>query len=293
MTNEPDQQESQETARWLQQRLRSGNWFDIAETDVIPTDIEGPFSLILQMFQTAFAPEIRKRTSSGKLDGNFVLTAAQLIQPVTGRRTVRLNDEVRGLMVVHATRPIQKGGPVFLSDLQQFEGFDLEVDELDSGHFTVFWNGEGWVASFDFRAGRAKSAGMLDAASEFLQAAQFAAERRLARPSVDNLFSACEHVAKAQLILYHNRAARAKTHRTVHSAINSWGRLGNVNEDFLELFNRISNARAAARYKTGAQVELPSASDMQVVRREIEHLREAVAQRTVAFYKNRDRAIEA
>lgn len=195
-------------------------------------------------------------------------------------------------MVVRATRPVQEGDPVYLSDLEQFLGFDLEVDELDSGHFTMFWNGNGWVASFDFRAGRAKAASMLDDAVEFLETARFATENGLVGPSVDNLFNACEKVAKVQLMLHHNRAGKAKRHGTVHSAFNWWGRLGNVNEDFLGLFNRTSKVRPAARYKTGAQVELPSDADLQLVKREIDQLQNAVAQRTKDSYETRDQSIE-
>ena len=284
--NDHDQTTSQETARWLQERQRPGNWFDIADTDIIPTEIEGSFRIILHMFQSAFAPEIRCRLSAGQLDDNFFLAAAQLIQPEEGERMVRLNGEVRALGLVRVTRAINKGDTVFLSDLRQLEGLDLEEDELDAGHFTLFWNGEGWFASFDFRAGRAKSTDILRLAGEFFETAQSAADKGHAGACVDNLFSACELASKARLILHRSPAAKAKKHGHVHSAINKWGHLGNVDEGFLKLYNRMWKTRPAARYDGAAQVEMPSKSDLRIVGREIEHLKEAVAQRTKSAEEN-------
>ena len=281
-----DQNTSQETARWLQEHHRPGNWFDIADTDIIPTEIEGSFRTVLHMFQIAFAPEIRRRLSAGQLDDNFFLTTAQLILPEKGERMVRLNGEVRAIGFVRVTRAINKGDPVFLSDMRQLEGFDLEEDELDAGHFTLFWNGEGWFASFDFRAGRAKSTEILRLSSEFLETAQSAADKGHVGACVDNLFSACELASKARLILHRNPAAKTKKHGHIHSAINKWGHLGNVDAGFLQLFNRMGKARPAARYDGEAQVEMPSGSDLRIVRREIEHLKEAVAQRTKSAEEN-------
>ena len=278
--NEIELTTSEETDRWLQERQRSGNWFDIAETDEIPADLEGWFRTILHIFQIAFAPEIRSRLSLGQLDEDFFLGAAQLILPDDGERMVRLNDEVRAVGLVRVNRAVRKGDAVLLSDMRQLEGLDLGEDELDAGHFTLFWTGDGWFASFDFRAGRAKSAGMLDAAYQFLEAAQSAAEKGHARACVDNLFSACELASKARLILHRSPAAKSKRHGSVKSAINNWGRLGNVDKNFLQLFNRMSKDRSPARYDPGSPTELPSDSDMQLVRREIEQLQQAVAQRT-------------
>lgn len=94
------------------------------------------------------------------------------------------------------------------------------------------------------------------------------------------VFSACELASKARLILHRSPAAKAKKHGSVKSAINSWGRLGNVDENFLQLFNRMSKDRSPARYDADSPIELPSDSDLQLVRHEIEQLQQAVAQRT-------------
>ena len=166
------------TLGWLDQRRKRGNWFDIAEADEIPADIEGMERTILQMFQIAFAPEIRRRISDGRLKEDFVLYAAQLLLREEGtKRLLRLNGEVRGIGLLRASGPIQKGSPVLMSDVRELVGFDLEEHELDAGHFTAFWMEEGQFISFDFRVGRAKCAEMLTAASEFLEASRMSAER--------------------------------------------------------------------------------------------------------------------
>ena len=101
--------ETKEGHRWLHQRKRSGNWIDIAESDEIPSDIVGWERSVLHMFQLAFAPEIRKRLSAGELGHDFFLSAAQLIQPEDGGKTVRLNEEVRGIALVRASREVHNG----------------------------------------------------------------------------------------------------------------------------------------------------------------------------------------
>ena len=271
--------ESLETQRWLQQRQRPGNWIDVAETDEIPSDIVGWRRTILHIFQIAFAPEIRRRLSTNQLGNDFFLSSAQLIQPPDGEDEVRLNEEIRGLALVQAERTVHKGELVLLSDLKGFVSFDLPDDELDAAHFTMLWNGSGWILSFDFRAGRAKCNDMLVAARQFLEISKHAASKEYERPSVDNLFSACELVSKAHLILHRNPATSSKKHRAVKNEINRWRRYGNVNEQFVRLFNRVSEERSPARYDPAARVQLPSQSDFQVVEREIDELMESVAPR--------------
>ena len=136
---------SLDTHQWLQQRQRSGNWIDVAETDEIPPDVAGPQRTMLHIFQIAFAPEIRRRLSKKEPHDSFFLTAAQLIQPEEGGTVIRLNDEVRGLLLVRANRSVNTGDSVLVSDLNGFESFDLADDELDAAHFTMFWDGDRWI----------------------------------------------------------------------------------------------------------------------------------------------------
>lgn len=272
-----EQTTSLSTRRWLDERKQSGNWMDISETDQIPNDIDGWHVTFLHAFQVFFSPEINRRRSATQLPDDFFLTAAQMIQLEGGARIVRLNEEVRGIAMVRASRPVLKGERVFVSDLKDLISFDLEDEELDAGHCTILWTGQRWFLTFDLRAGRAKCADMLAAATQFLEVARFSADSGRARPGIDNLFSACELVSKVHLIRHRHSASKAKTHAPVQSAINAWGRLGNISDNFVRLFNRISSTRYPARYDISAHVESPSSSEFHIVKQEIEFLSEYVA----------------
>ena len=61
-------------------------------------------------------------------------------------------------------------------------------------------------------------------------------------PFIDNLFNACELLAKARLITI-IRMRDVGSHGVIHSTINSWRKLGNVSDEFVDLFNKLSQAR--------------------------------------------------
>ena len=191
-----------------------------------PPKFKGNFRRILHFFQAAFAPEIRRRISTGQLEEDFDFQGAQLIRPGDGGQIVRLNEEVRGNILIFSRHQIPAGEPIRPSDLADFAGFELEADEIGAGHFTLIPQGKGWAATYDLRTGREQAVDMLGAACEYLEAAQTSVQKEHALVGVDNLWSACERVAHAQLILCHDRASKAKKHRTVHSAINALGRQG-------------------------------------------------------------------
>lgn len=96
-------------------------------------------------------------------------------------------------------------------------------------------------------------------------------------PAVDALFGACELLSKAHLIAIHSKAKDARTHGYVHSKINSWRKLGNVERKFVELFNKLTSLRAGARY--GAEkIGLSDIGEdaLAIVRQEIVGLRERI-----------------
>jgi len=162
--------------------------------------------------------------------------------------------------------------------MAELVSFDVEESELDCGHFTMFWHGKGWSIAFDFRSSRAKSVQMLERAGQFLDASKFSADKGHASASVDNLFSSCELISKAMLILHRSPAVTAKTHGRVGSAINKWGKFGNVDAAFLKIYNRMSQERTSARYDASTEVTTPTAHDFDIVGRELETLKNAVAQ---------------
>jgi uncharacterized protein (UPF0332 family) len=270
---------SAESKRWIDERFVSGNWWDVKPDDEIPADVSGWSRTIFHMFQISFAPEIRRRHEGGSIGEDFFLSAAQLIQPEEGSSFVRLNNEVLGLAYLKMDRAVQKGDSVTFGDLRHLESFDVVEEELNCGHFTIFWHGQGWIGSFDFRSSRDRALQTLGLAKEFLLSAQFGAENGFSGSSVDNLFSACELIAKAHLMLHRDRSVKSKKHAAISSAINNWGRLGNIGSDFLNVLNRVSNERSVARYDPSRNLKAPEPDDFMVAQKELDNLVRRVARR--------------
>jgi hypothetical protein len=262
--------------KWLSERLKPGNWLDVASDEEIPDEIDGWNRTIVHMHQICFSPEIRRRFEAGVLPEGFLLWGAQLLQPHGGGQVVRINEELRGVPYLRTGRAVEKGESVKLSDLSGLEYFDLEDDELDSGHFTIFWTGSSWVGSFDFRSGRAKCQSLVEKSLIFLKATRLSVNDGLAEPAIDTLHTACELLAKSRLILSHVPADKWKSHGSVASAINREGRMGNIDASFLELFNRLSDIRGHAKYAAGYSAELPAIDWLDLVQAEAEGLLRAI-----------------
>lgn len=224
------------------------------------------------MFQVRFAPEIRRRIEERELDKDFVLAACQLIQTGHGTSWVRLNEEVRGVATVRTNSAVEKGQAVDWTQVGAILDFDLVEEDLDFGHFTVLHTGSSWATLFDFRSGRVKASMYLDGAEQFLEAARLAAAEKLTRPANDSLFSACELIAKAHLLVVSHRAALAKSHGPVGSAINQQARLGNIDNTFVAIYNAQSNVRPSARYIEG-DVSLPEIGVFEAVQEQLMDLR--------------------
>lgn len=270
---------SEESRSWIDERFVSGNWWDVTPDDEIPADVSSWARIVFNMFQISFAPEIWRRHLDGSIGEDFFLNAAQLIQPEEGPSFVRLNDEVLGLAYLKMDRAVQKGDSVTFGDLRQLESFDVIEEELNCGHFTIFWHGDGWIGTFDFRSSRDRAIQTLSRAKEFLLSAQFGAENGFAGSSIDNLFSACELIAKAHLMLHRDRSVKSKKHAAISSAINNWGRLGNIGSDFLDVLNRASNQRSTARYEPSKILKVPESDDFTVAQKELDNLIRRVAHR--------------
>lgn len=266
MTEESEDQRVASAAQaWVNERARPGNWIDVSPDEEIHPGIIHWDRTLIHMQQIAFGPEIRRRIEAGTLPSAFLFWAGQLIQPRGGGQQVRLNDEVRGRPYLRTGRTVEKGGEVRLGDLANLEYFDLDDDELDSGHFTVFFTGIGWVGGFDFRSGRGKCVALVDKALNFLAATRVSFEKGLIEPSVDMLFTACELLAKTQLVLDRQNADEWTSHKRVGSQINLMSRHGNVSAAFLSIFNRLAQERNLAKYATGYMGNPLNWDDIEVV----------------------------
>lgn len=234
-------------------------------TETMPQ--EGWQRTLNQMWELYFGPEIERRKADGRIvDPDFSVFMAQVLFPVDGPIQVRLNEEVKGEAQVRASRAVERDDPVYVSDLRSIEIYELPDELLDSGHFTIFWVGEGWRMVFNFLSGRAKARDMLELARQFLEASQHSHAKGHAGPAVENLFTSAELISKAELILHRSPAVTAKSHGTVASAINAWFKLGNIDAAFVALFNKLTQRRPNARYgDAGSRPSMPTEEDYEVI----------------------------
>jgi uncharacterized protein (UPF0332 family) len=176
-----------------------------------------------------------------------------------------LNDEVRGVATIRATRAIEKGEHIRQADLADLQQFELEDDDLDCGHFTAMNTGGAWIATFNFLYGRPRALKLIERAAEFLESAKSAFDKGHAAVAVDNLFSACELASKAELLV-RQLVAEKSNHRHLHRAVNWWGRLGNIDAAFVDLFNKLAALRPRYRYDAEYTDPMPvDSADLELV----------------------------
>lgn len=207
------------------------------------------FQQIMQIF---ISPAIEMRRAAG-LRTPTMLRAAQVIFYPDGRKPeVRLNEEVRAIGKVKFREGIsKKAGEAILED--EVEGLEdlrlSETDLPDCGHATFISFRGSWILAFDFRYNKDTARQHLDAASQFLQTAEFALERGLCSPFLDNLFSAAELTARADLLIMPDKKFREKaSHRAISVKYNRFAYLGNVAPSHIDAFNRLAGLRDEARY---------------------------------------------
>jgi hypothetical protein len=247
------------------------------EIDVIPDDVIGPERTLRQMFNLFFTPEIERRRAAGLLAEPFRVTKAQVLFLEGRPNEVRINDEVRISLIVKAPRALQRGDSIDGSEIEHIEGFELDSTDSDAGHFTAVFMNDNWLMVFDFRRNKGKASILVKSAEEFCATAEHALSQDFFGPYVDNLFSACELLAKARLITAAAESSGIKGHGAIHSGINRWGKLGNVDGKFVETFNRLSNARSSARYKGDDMSTQFDAEVLGIIRAEIADLKVRLA----------------
>jgi len=227
--------------------------------------------MLKQAFELWITPEFERRKSAGLIGSDFVLQSAQVLFPDDGAPKVRFNEEVKGFLQVRTARAVQKGQPVFADDIADFVGLDLLEEDLNFGHFTLIEHHDNWVILFDFNRNKQHASELV--AEQFTNVAAHCFANGYFGPFIDNLFSACELLAKARLITTVLKRGSAQTHGHIHSTINSWRKLGNVGSEFVDLFNELSRARVPARYTGQASNAAFDASHVELTRKEIAILR--------------------
>jgi hypothetical protein len=200
-----------------------------------------------QAFELWFWPELRRRGDAGALELPFNLTKAQVLFADGDEPQVRFNGQVRGVMQVKTARSVKAGDPAFVEDIAEPVKFELELADADCGHFTLIEYGQNWAVFFDFRRNKIKAGDIIGLAEQFAEIAELSFNRGHAAPSVACLFNAAELLAKARLMMILVEK-KLESHGSIHSNINYWRKLGNVDFRFVELFNELFQLRNAALY---------------------------------------------
>jgi HEPN domain-containing protein len=205
-----------------------------------------------QVWANWVSPEIEVRREMGRLPAGFELRAAQIIFcPDAEVPTVRLNEEVVAVARVKIEGPIAKGQAIFENQIQDVESVDLTDSDPDSGHCTLLRVKDHWHIAFDLRRYATHVGEMVRLSGQFLDTATLALTSGSTEAFVDNLFSAVELLAKAQLVLFGGHDPASRKHSAIHPHFNMWGKLGNTRAEYVRLLNDLAKMRPKARYMEG------------------------------------------
>lgn len=198
-------------------------------------------------------PEVERRFREGEIETFLVLHAAQIVfHPDDKPVEIRINEEVRAQAVARYKPGIEKseGELVFEHELEELTELELtDKDDPNCAHATLMFFDNLWHLYFDFRYNKPLAKKHVDVAHEFFAAAEFAFSQGLWRPFIDNLFSAVELAAKAQLLLMPDpRIPKAKTHGFLQGQFNRYANQGNIEPSQKDAFNVLSRSRPKARY---------------------------------------------
>jgi hypothetical protein len=222
------------------------------ETTELSVDFaNNAFNNIMALY---FQPEIERRQAQQLIPNPFDLLAAQAIIFPDGRPPlIRFNNEVS------ADLKLKPGTDTTIENFwpsrQDILGVKLKEGEFENcGHITMIRLADTFQLTFDFIYNKKDGADNLKAASEFLATAKFALDNNLTAAFIDNAFSACELLAKTNLLLETNKQVMGKTtHKAIKTAFNIRHR--NSTDDFelsvRETLNQLSDMRNSARYLNG------------------------------------------
>jgi hypothetical protein len=122
-------------------------------------------------------PEIMKRHKAGLTELPVVLRAVQVVLGMDGSYEVRLNDEVKGVIIAKYKRTIKVGEYVTYDDVEDLHLKERDPSDLDFGHITLISQGnDTWSFSFSFEYGVETARSYLNLGKEYLTQAKTALE---------------------------------------------------------------------------------------------------------------------
>lgn len=218
-----------------------------------PPPMDRAFSQLMELLVN---PEIKNRQANGSLPEGFQLSKAQILFFPDGTKPkVRLNDEVKALVEFKLKKGISKkrGEFIYENEIDWPRSVKLtEDDDPDCGHALLFKIGSNWFIGFDLRYNKGFSKRNIETAEQFYESAQFSLEKNNLRAFIDNLFSAVELTAKAELLLLPDpKFKKAKKHKSIQTRYNWYVKVGNAQPKYRDALNKLSKLRYPARYLNG------------------------------------------
>jgi len=217
-------------------------------------DEEATSNFLKQVMDIWVNPEIERRSKAGKLPEPFILNSAQIIIYPDGKpNVVRLNKEVKAQLIAVANRSIKVNEVAPLEDMisEIREIMLTDRDDPNAGHVTFVKFNEKWNIAFDFRHNKKRADDRLNIAIQFLSSAKMNHEKELWRPFVDNMFSATELLATAQLLLHADKEyTKRQWHEGTERKYTAFVDMGNYKIDYKNTFLELSKLRKSARYRS-------------------------------------------
>jgi hypothetical protein len=150
-----------------------------------------------------------------------------------------------------AGRAFSRGDEVTLENVDRVTGYESRPEDAGVPHLTAFAHSGGWSLVFEFGGGHPSRTDFLERAREFLATAQGAAQAGRLGPFVDNAFSACELLAKAELLSSQpsvELVLDSGKHDAIARPYHAWAKLGNTDARFPRLLSRLLELRGPGRY---------------------------------------------
>lgn len=212
-------------------------------------------NVLQEAFNLWVGPEIERRKQAGRIPATFVLNGAQVILNLDADAPeIRLNEEVRATARIKANRAFQRGESVKASEVEEIYSILLTNLDPNAAHVTMVRIRNFWFVAFDFRYNSARANEAHAAAGEFLGCAESALDKGHARAFVENLFSAMELMAKADLLMFPDPEKvilKARSHGTISAKYNWLRQRGGIEPEYTTLLNQLTDLRPLARYLRG------------------------------------------
>lgn len=205
--------------------------------------------IFYNFFKDYIEPEIHRREKREDWSKNTKIYQFQVIMHVGKKDEIRLNSEVKIKAKGKINKSVKKDDVIDINDLVSIEELrPLEQDE-DAGHISGIFIRDSWFLSFDFTRNKARKRRALATAREFLSSARAALDLSNYRAFHENLFEAMEKAIIATLLFIPDpRFLNAKKHSFWQSNINMWKDSSIIDEQYVKLFNELSDDRNKARY---------------------------------------------